>query len=436
MTTTVDPDGAAPGNAAAVESPGRGSSAFGADAARVRFGRLVCLMLAGLGWATLLGLGRAMLARNPPAAGFDLQLLLDAAARVAAGASPYDPSSVAHGVEARDLFYSYPPLVAQFLVPFSALPTWLILTCWGLGAAAGLAAVAALIPRSPVGRPAGAVNGLSLDSTLLALALAPYFFPFFVAVVFGNIDAWFPLLFGAAVLAVARESSDPGRLAGLAGGAAMAIASAVKLHPATILVWLAARLRRPLATQGSLLRPIGAAAVTGIVILGASLAVGGFGPWREYFDFLGLASGAGLALQLNIGPASQLALVLGNPELARPMAALFAFAALAGTLAAARLVRDPLESLAWAIVASLIVLPVTWYHYPVALMPVALAAWTRSRSSDRSRRVTVLLVAALAVADVAVLLPVTLWIGIALLLAAVRVARPGADPAVARRPTA
>jgi hypothetical protein len=403
-------------------------------------------MLAAFGWTTVLVMGRAMLARNPPAAGFDLQLLLDAAARVAAGGSPYDPNAVAHGVEARDLFYSYPPLVAQFLVPFSGLPTWLILTCWGLGAAAGLAAVAALIPRSPIGRPAQMVHGLSLDATLLTLALAPYFFPFFFAVLFGNIDAWFPLLFGVAVLGIAGRATEqgsahrpapaPNALAALAGGAALAIASAVKLHPATILVWFAARLRRPITTQASLLRPIGAAAVAGMAILGASLALGGLGPWREYFDFLGLASSAGLASQVNIGPASQLTLVLGNPEMARPLAAFFAFAALAGTLAAARLVRDPLESVAWAIVASLIVLPVTWYHYPVALIPVAVAAWTRSRTGDRSRRVTVLLLAALAVADVAVLLPVAMWIGIALLLASVRAARPGDTEAVARRPIA
>ncbi len=283
-------------------------------------------------------------------------------------------------------------------------------------------------------RPAKDVSGLSLDAALLSLALAPYFFPFFVAVVFGNIDAWFPLLFGAVVLTLAGRDKEPrsgyrsatgqAHAATVAGGAALAIASAVKLHPATIVVWLAARLRQPLRAQTGILRLLSAAIVTGIAILGASLAVGGFGPWREYFDFLGLASGAGLASQVNIGPASQLALAMGNPELARPLAAFFAVAALAGTLAAARLVRDPLESVAWAIVASLIVLPVTWYHYPVALIPVALAAWTRSRSGSRSRRVTLLLVAALAVADVAVLLPVILWIGVALLLASVRAARP------------
>jgi len=80
---------------------------------------------------------------------------------------------------------------------------------------------------------------------------------------------------------------------------------------------------------------------------------------------------------VNIGPASQLALLAGNGGLAHPLAVVFGLVAVAATVAAARWVRDPLESFGWAIVASLVVLPVTWYHYPVALMPIALAAWTR-----------------------------------------------------------
>jgi hypothetical protein len=397
-------------------------------------------MLAGLGWPTLLVLGRAMLAQDPPAAGFDLQLLLDAAGRVAAGGSPYDPAAVAHGVQARDLFYSYPPLVAQFLVPFSRLPTWLVLAGWGLGAVAGLVAVAALLPRSPIGRPATAVPGLSLDTALLTLAGAPYFFPFVVALLFGNTDAWFPLLFGTAVLALAgaatvsrttrRPSHAPAGVAALAAGAALAIASAVKLHPASILVWLSARLEKPIRTQASLLLPIGAAIVAGAAIMAASLVIGGFGPWREYVDYLSLGSGAGLASRVNVGPASQIALLLNNPELARPLAAFCAMAALAGTLAAARLVHDPLESVAWAIVASLVILPVTWYHYPVALIPVALAAWTRSRGTTQGHRVTCAIALAYMVADAAVALPVVLWLSVPPLIAAVRWSSTSVDSVV------
>jgi hypothetical protein len=107
------------------------------------------------------------------------------------------------------------------------------------------------------------------------------------------------------------------------------------------------------------------------------------------------------------------------------------------TVAAARLVRDHLESLGWAIVASLVVLPVTWYHYPVALIPIAVAAWTRSRGTPRGRRVTFALVAAYVVGDVAIVLPVALWLAVALLFVAVRWSRPqpGLEPAPDTAPT-
>jgi hypothetical protein len=396
---------------------------FGANPTRRRFARLVCLVLAVLGWGNLAILGRAMLSHNPPQAGFDLQLLLDAASKVAAGGSPYDPNAVANGLQARDLFYSYPPIVAQVLVPLSGLPTWLVLTGWCLGAAVGLVAVAALVARSPIGRASSAPAAISLDAGLLTLAAAPFFFPFAVALLFGNVDAWFPLLFGAVALTVASNHAVPSRAASLAGGAALAIASTIKLHPVTLAIWLAAG--RPMASSR---RPaamvIGAVLMTGAAILAVSLLVGGLAPWREYLDYLRLSGNAELASRVNIGPASQLALLAGNADLARPLAVLFAITAVVATLVTARLVSDRLESLAWAIVASLVVLPVTWYHYPVALIPIALAAWTRSRGRPGARRVIAALAAAYLIADAAIMLPVALWLGVALLFVAVRWSRP------------
>ena len=147
--------------------------------------------------------------------------------------------------------------------------------------------------------------------------------------------------------------------------------------------------------------------------------MGGLAPWREYLDYLRLSGNAELASRVNIGPASQLALLAGNADLARPLAVIFAITAVVATLVTARLV-----SLAWAIVASLVVLPVTWYHYPVALIPIALAAWTRSRGRPVARRVIAALAAAYLVADAAIMLPVALWLGVALLFVAVRWSRP------------
>lgn len=412
-----------------------GAGAFSADPARSRFARVVCLVVAFLGWANVAIVGRAMLAESPSAAGFDLELLLNAARRVTAGNSPYDPSAVANGLQARDLFYSYPPFVAQFLVPISGLATWLVLMAWCVGSALGLVLIAALVTRAPIGRPASAVPALPLDSALLALAAAPLFFPFTVALLFGNVDAWFPLLFGAVALTLASHGAAPSRATSIAGGVALAVASAIKLHPGTIVVWLGAR--RPAAgsrwPHGTVLA---SAIATGMLILAVSLLVGGVGPWREYVAYLNLGSAADLASRVNIGPASQLALLAGDPSLARPLAVVFAGVAVIATIAAARLVRDPLESISWAIVASLIVLPVTWYHYPVALIPFALAAWTRSRGTARARSVTAALAAAVVVADVAVVLPVALWLAVVLLFVAVRLSRRGSgfEPTLATEP--
>jgi hypothetical protein len=412
-----------------------GPGAFSADPARSCFVRVVCLVVAALGWANVAILGRAMLGQSPPAAGFDLELLLNAARRVAAGDSPYDPGAVAHGLQARDLFYSYPPFVAQVLAPLAGLPTWLVLTGWCLGAGAGLVLIAALVARAPIGRPGTALPALALDSALLTLAAAPFFFPFTVALLFGNVDAWFPLLFGAVALTLVSHGATPSRVTSMAGGVALAVASAVKLHPGTLVVWLAAR--RPAAgnrwPQGTV---IAAVIATGLSILAVSLLAGGVGPWRDYVDYLSLGSAADLASRVNIGPASQLALLAGDSGLARPLAVVFAGVAVVATIAAARLVRDPLESLAWAIVASLIVLPVTWYHYPVALIPVAIAAWTRSRGAARARSVSVALAAVVLVADVSVALPVAIWLAVVLLFVAVRRSRPqsGLEPTPATEP--
>jgi hypothetical protein len=358
--------------------------------------RIACVCLAVSGAVAVALVIRAKLAEYPPAAGFDLDLILAAARRVAGGGSPYD-AQVATTVES--YFYSYPPWVAQVLVPVSGLPTWLVLTASSLGAVAGLALIAALLPRSPIGRPVVAVPGLSLDAALLALGLAPITCPFAAGLLFGNVDVWYPLLFGALVLAVAPRGGDgPAWRTSLFGGAGLAIAAAVKLQPATLIVWLASRSPKKSAPQRWLLATAVAAIVMSAAIGALSVLAAGFGPWREYLAYM----------------------QLGDPGLAHQLAPLVAILAVVSTVVVARVVDDPLESVGWAIVASLMVLPLTWYHYQVALLPVALAAWTRSRGSIHSKGVNNWLLAALVVADAAMLLPVAVWIAAALVLIAVR----------------
>lgn len=409
----------------AVSGPG----AFGADPGRRRLARFTCLAVGVFGCADLAILTGRGLSENPPTAGFDLSLLLEAGRRVAAGGSPYDPNAVPGGLSARDLFYSYPPAVAQAMAPFSSLPTWLVLTAWCIGAVAGLVVVAALLARSPIGRPVVAATSLRTDTALrtdaaLLALTAVLFFPFLGALVVGNADAWYPLLFGAATLALPSTRAVPSRAASVTGGVALAVASAIKLHPATLLVWLACRWPRAAGSRNAVARALGAAVAAGLAILAASLILGGMEPWRQYVDYLGRGGNAQIADRLNIGSASQFALLAGDASLAHPLAVAFAVAALAVTVAAALLIRDSLESFGWALAASLVVLPVTWYHYAVALIPIALAAWTRSRGSSRGRRVTLALIGAYVAADAAVFLPVALWLAVVLILVAARLSRP------------
>jgi hypothetical protein len=87
---------------------------------------------------------------------------------------------------------------------------------------------------------------------------------------------------------------------------------------------------------------------------------------------------------------------------------------------------DPVESFAWATISSLVTLPVTWYHYPSALIPVALAAGLRARGTS-VRPVRGLLVAAGVLAAVAIAALPLIYVAMGLVIAAAR--RSAAAPA-------
>src|SRR6185503_8838505 len=94
---------------------------------------------AALGWTGVAALAAQLYAMVPPRAGFDLELLLVAGRRVAAGASPYEPSMLAGQKPAAvDLFYAYPPPVAQYLSLFARVPSPLMLIALAIAAVAGL----------------------------------------------------------------------------------------------------------------------------------------------------------------------------------------------------------------------------------------------------------------------------------------------------------
>jgi hypothetical protein len=366
-----------------------------------------------IGWAALVALASRMLATQPPTAGFDLELLLEAGRRIAAGQSPYDPAIVGGAVvQAESLFYSYPPPVAQVMRLVAGLPTGLVLLGWGAAATAATASVAVLVARRL------GWSGTAAAVALPTVAVLPFVFPFAIALLFGNLDAWFPAVYGLLLVGALRPSGASARAAGIALGAA----TVAKLHPASLGVWFVLR--------GSAERRVAAvAAIAAVVIIGLSIAAGGLDPWRDYLAVVAAGSRADLLDGRNVGPAVQLALLTGASEGAvRVIQAAVSLGAIALTAWAALRRSDPVESLALAAVASLVTLPVTWFHYPVVLMPFAVAAVARSQAAPAAirRRTRLLIAAAVGVTVVAIGFAPLVWLAVALVLVAVRLSRPTA----------
>jgi hypothetical protein len=402
------------------------------------FRRLVWLLVGAIGWTGLVLLGAALFAQRPPRAGFDLALILEAGRHVAGGTSPYLAGSVGQGTQVENLFYSYPPPVAQAASLVSGLPDGLVLVAMGVAATIGFAAVVGALSRGAApGSPA-------VDAVLPALALAPFVYPFAIALLFGNLDAWFPLAYGAALVA-ATGGTTRWRIG---GGIAIGLISLAKLHPAALLGWLAIRWLRdrlddraipgaipganpggnpggnpgdsasPSRAAGAAWPSLGVALTTiaGIVI--ASLAIWGTDAWAEYLNVLRSGTGADFVSRLNVGPASQLALLTGDLGVAVRLTPAVTLVALAVTAATAWFLRPATLSLAAAAAVSLVVLPITWFHYPVAMLPFAAAAWLGARESARAGRTAALLIAALVVAALSISEPVAVWLAVALVLAA------------------
>lgn len=376
------------------------------------------LAVAGvIGWVGLIWLGVRMYATTPPTAGFDLELLLRAGRSVAAGQSPYDPALIAGTAPvAESLFYSYPPPVAQVLSLLAPVPSGVMLVAFDGAAILGWLVAVALVTRRL--RP-----GESLRSSVLpTLAIAPLVSPYAVGLLFGNLDAFFPLLYGLMLVAALPSSSSRDHVL---GGAALAGAALTKLHPASIGLWF---LLRGFMSPGAR-RVVVVATAAGALMVAASLLAGGVQVWMDYAAVLRAGSGADVVDERNAGPAAQLALLVGGggrdgEALARALQIPVTLAALAGTAYAAWRVRDSIQSLALAAVASLVILPVTWYHYPAALLPFALAAFQRARGGPDGRRTHATLAVAAVLAAVAIAWLPLLWLSAALVVAAVRSSAP------------
>lgn len=372
------------------------------------------LVVAGIaGWAGLILLGTTLYATTPPTAGFDLELLLQAGRDIAAGRSPYDPALVAGSAPvAPSLFFSYPPPVAQAMALVAAIPSPVMLVAWDAAALLGFGLTAGLLTRR-------FAPGMSPSRVgWAAVALTPLLFPFAIGLLFGNLDVFFPTLYGLTLLAVAGSPSVPDQAR---GGVGLALAGIAKIHPGSLAAWFLARS----FLSGEARRAFVVAIVVGTAIVLASLAIGGAQPWLDYAAVVRAGSGADLVDPRNAGPASLIAAVLGgggsaSEAMARTLQIAVTAGALAVTVVAARAVADPVEGLAWAAAASLVILPVTWYHYPSALIPFALAAVLRSRATPGARATSSLVAGAAIVAALAIAWLPLLWLSMALVIAATR----------------
>ena len=379
-----------------------------------------------IAWIGVVAIALQLADRSASSLGFDLELLLQAGRDVAAGRSPYAQELVAGGPPlATSLFYSYPPPVAQAFSLVPAIPPRVTLVLWSVGAVVGLLVVTErLRHRLAPHRPRREVLLVVAASTPLAL-------PFAVGLLFGNLDVWFPLLYGAMLLGAVA----PGRGVAVGGGVALALA-AVKLHPASLGLWFLVRaFRDPHGGRPSAARLVVAAAVvTAAVIVAASLVIAGPAAWSEYLDVVRAGVAATIVDPRNAGIAAQIAALAGADDaFARTLHLLVGLGAVVVTVWAAWRRSDPIESFAWATVASLATLPVTWYHYPSALLPVAIAAMLRA-SSPQLRRVSVFVGAGAVVAAVALLWLPLLWVAMGLIVAAARVSAPAPTPGPAGAP--
>jgi hypothetical protein len=318
-----------------------------------------------------------------------------------------------------------------------------MLVAWGVAAVVGLVAVAVVLGRQTLGASSAKAGLIVRSVGLPVVSAAPFVFPFAVAILFGNLDAFFPLMYGLMLLGALAGTVAPR----FAGGAALAIATVSKLHPASMGLWFLVRGLRdrgrrpgpghgtgpPAPPPGGLARLPGgwlvalAALAVGLAVLAISLLANGSGPWTDYAAVVRAGTGTTLLDSRNAGPAVQIALLLGGGEGgARLLQIAVTLAAVGGTVAAAWWCPDTLESFAWATVASLVILPVTWFHYPVALLPIALVAWLRSGPGQR-RRVGAALIGAMVIGAVAVPLPVFVWPAVGLVLLAARASSPPAE---------
>lgn len=292
--------------------------------------------------------------------GIDSRDYADAALRVAAGQSPYlDWGVVAHTLTAPGA-YRYPPtfaiLISPLVVGFGRDG---FVNIWEIGSLVALVASLALAWRAGGGR-------LGRNAALTFAALMLFSLPLADELNDGNMSTFLALAVGLLLF------WGPGKRSGALG----VLASVIKVSPITTLP--------AILVSGGRRAALGAL-VAAILLIGLPLALWPSW-WAQSLQVL-LATNAGdVSAATNLAPAAAVAMLIPNQPFAAELARVGSFA-LALILVGLSVWRARLPE-AWpaaiglAVVASLLVSPQIWPHYPVILLP--LCAFALARPNGRS----------------------------------------------------
>lgn len=283
-----------------------------------------------------------------------------AAQRVAATGTPYAREMLTGPVDAQGLDrYRYPPPLAQLLVPATGLATgtaatiWLVLQLMATVGAVWLALGVAGVRR----------HAERLAWSAVACVL---FMPVFDTLWKGNVSGFVALT--VTLVAMGGPSAGAGAMA----------ATLLKVVPLTFLPAIVAAGRRAFTV----------AAITGGAVVGLSLVLAPQA-WADYLVVLPNLLAGSADDATNLAPAATLGR-LGAPAALADLARVATLAVAAGcTIAAPLLIRRRPDRHGWSAAATLgtaamLLLPAAcWYHYLVALLPVAAFAW--QAASGRAR---------------------------------------------------
>jgi hypothetical protein len=262
--------------------------------------------------------------------------------------------------------YRYPPVFAQLLVPLTMLPlrsaalVWLALQATCIFAATWIA-----------GTWGGAAR--TRERVLWTAVACLYFFPAFDAVWKGNVS-------GVLAYQVALIAS-----AGFMGGFALATAVLLKVSPATLVpaVLFGGARRDPEAhlfeRRGLVIGTVGIAAASLLISPQA---------WLDYGRVLPNLLGGFVDYPTNLAPASLVATRMPQLAFLAPALRLLTLVLALGAVALATWLSTRPGGWPAAVtagVAAMLFLPSSiWYHYLVALLPLAALAWPRARISGRA----------------------------------------------------